>query len=393
LSQAACRLSNGGDETDFKSGEGHVREKKRRAAARRSSRDRKPKIVAVDIFCGAGGLTHGLAKAGIDVRLGVDIDPRCEYPYTANNNAKFLRKSVVQLGSSDLPSEFDEAPLRLLAGCAPCQPFSMYRQKADSSDKRWNLLKHFGRLAEECDPDFITMENVPNLANQKVFQKFVRKIERLGFHVSHEVVDCAQFGVPQHRQRLVFLASKLAPISLLKPKRKRRSRTVKHAIGKLPSLTAGDICASDPLHQACDLSDLNLKRIRASRPGGTWRDWNKKLVAPCHRKKTGKTYPSVYGRMEWGQPAPTMTTQYFGFGNGRFGHPTQDRGISLREGAILQSFPKNYKFVEPSEKIYRKTIGRLIGNAVPVRLAEVIGNTFVAHIRAYRRALHKSANS
>lgn len=359
----------------------------RKAKRRVRSKPPKPVIEAIDLFCGAGGLTRGLEKAGINVRLGVDIDPACEYPYTANNNAKFLRKSVVRLDSSDLPSEFDEAPLRLLAGCAPCQPFSSYRKKADSSDKRWNLLKHFGRLAEECDPDFITMENVPNLANQMVFRKFVKKIERLGFHVSHEVVDCTQFGVAQHRQRLVLLASKYGPISLLKPKRKRRPRTVKQAIGKLPRLKAGQICASDSLHQACDLSELNLKRIKASRPGGTWRDWDEELVTPCHRKKTGKTYPSVYGRMEWSQPAPTMTTQYFGFGNGRFGHPTQDRGISLREGAVLQSFPKNYKFVDPSKTFSRKTIGRLVGNAVPVRLAEVIGNTFVAHTQTHKKAL------
>jgi hypothetical protein len=142
--------------------------------------------------------------------------------------------------------------------------------------------------------------------------------------------------------------------------------------------------SKDPLHQSCELSELNLRRIRASKPGGSWRDWDDELVARCHRRTTGKSYPGVYGRMAWNAPAPTMTTQYFGFGSGRFGHPSQARGISLREGAILQSFPRSYRFVAEGEKIRRKTIGRLVGNAVPVKLAEVIGKTILVHAREYR---------
>jgi DNA (cytosine-5)-methyltransferase 1 len=138
------------------------------------------------------------------------------------------------------------------------------------------------------------------------------------------------------------------------------------------------------LHQSCELSELNLKRIRASKPGGTWRDWDTELVAACHRRATGKTYPGVYGRMVWDEPAPTMTTQYFAFGSGRFGHPSQARGISLREGAILQSFPRGYKFVKRGQPIFRKTVGRLIGNAVPVKLGEAIGKSILSHVRSQR---------
>jgi DNA (cytosine-5)-methyltransferase 1 len=318
-----------------------------------------------------------LAKAGIDVRYGVDIDPACEYPYVANNPGKFLLKSVVGLSAADIAIE-DKHTLKLLAGCAPCQPFSSYWQKADSRDRRWNLLNDFARLAEETKPDFITMENVPNLAKQDVFRRFVRRLKKEKFHVSHEVVDCTEFGVPQQRQRLVLLASKLGPITLRRGRR-RKAKTVKQAIAKLPKLEAGQTDARDPLHQASELSDLNLKRIKASKPGGSWRDWDPNLVAPCHKRDSGKTYPGVYGRMEWNAPAPTITTQYFGFGNGRFGHPVQDRAISIREGAILQSFPKGYKFVKPGKKIHRKTLGRLVGNAVPVKLAEAIGKTLLAH--------------
>ena len=228
------------------------------------------------------------------------------------------------------------------------------------------------------------MENVPNLAKQKVFRAFVSRLEKQGFNVSHEVIDCSEFGVPQTRRRLVLLASKLGPISLMR-KQKPKTITVKQAISKLPRLKAGQICKRDPLHQASELSSLNLQRIRASTPGGTWRDWDEELVAPCHKRESGKTYPGVYGRMTWSEPAPTITTQYFGFGNGRFGHPSQDRAISIREGAILQSFPKTYRFVESEKPIYLKTLGRLIGNAVPVKLGEAIGNTLIAHAEEYAR--------
>nr|WP_155262542.1 DNA cytosine methyltransferase [Bradyrhizobium sp. BR2003] len=234
------------------------------------------------MFCGAGGLTNGLAKAGIDVRLGVDIDPACEYPYTANNNGEFLLKSVVELSAEDVDVGGGRS-LKLLAGCAPCQPFSSYHQKATTEDGRWNLLNHFGRLAEEVQPDLITMENVPNLAKQEVFSQFVNRLKKQGFSVSHEVIDCSEFGVPQTRRRLVLLASKLGPISLPR-KRKRKTKTVEQAISKLPRLKAGQVCEADPLHQASELSDLNLKRIQASKPGGTWRDWPEELVAPCHNR-------------------------------------------------------------------------------------------------------------
>lgn len=348
-------------------------------------------VRAIDLFCGVGGLTRGLENSGIDVRLGVDIDPACEYPYVANNGARFLLKSVADLSAADLTKACGGASYKLLAGCAPCQPFSTYQRKLGPSDGRWHLLRQFGRLAEEIQPDFITMENVPNLEKQAIFRKFVSDLKRQEFHVRHEVVNCADYGVPQQRRRLVLLASKLGPIELLDPKSRHMHKTVREAIGVLPPLHAGEVCKRDPLHQACELSDLNLQRIRASTPGGTWRDWDDALIAECHKRSTGKTYPSVYGRMAWNEPAPTMTTQYYGFGNGRFGHPDQDRAISLREGAILQSFPKGYKFVPKGAPIYRKTIGRLIGNAVPVKLGEAIGRSILAHVRFHSESDRKAA--
>lgn len=342
------------------------------------------KIKAVDLFCGAGGLTRGLEAAGIDVVTGVDIDPACEYPFTANNNASFLKKSVEDITAEDFTDALKGASLTLLAGCAPCQPFSTYSQgKAGPKDERRNLLNHFARLVKEMQPDLVTMENVPRLEKQHVFAEFVADLREDDYWVFHNVVDCADYGVPQHRQRLVLLASKHGPIEMIPPTVKAEFyETVRDAIEELPPLKAGDICLDDPLHQASELSALNLKRIRASKAGGTWRDWDKELVADCHKKKSGKTYPGVYGRMPWDQPAPTMTTQFFGFGNGRFGHPHQNRAISLREGAILQSFPRDYKFVAEGDPVYIKTVGRLIGNAVPVKLGHAIGKSIVRHIKS-----------
>lgn len=344
---------------------------------------RKPKkIQAIDLFCGAGGLTCGLKKAGVIVRLGVDVDPACQYPFEYNNNTTCLLQDVREITSAKLAGHYiDDDSVRLVAGCAPCQTFSTYNKKASESDSRWWLLREFLRVVRELEPELVTMENVPGLKDHSVFGEFLTFLREAGYQVSDQVVRCMDYGIPQQRERLVVLASRLGPIMLLPPSHfRRRTRTVREAIADLPALTAGSFDQFDPIHQSASVSATNMKRIRASKPGGTWRDWQPDLVAECHKKKTGKTYPGVYGRMSWDEAAPTITTQFFGFGNGRFGHPEQDRAISLREGAILQSFPRNYRFTAPDEPIHKTTIGRLVGNAVPVRLGEIIGKSFMHHL-------------
>lgn len=324
--------------------------------------------VAVDLFCGAGGLTRGLLNSGIQVAAGYDIDDACQFPFEFNNPpAKFYRKSVVELEGQELSSHFGSSSTRILVGCAPCVTFSRYAQRLDRRrDPKWSLLKQFARLVREVRPDIVSMENVPELQHHSIFQTFLSALCDYGFHVGSEssrVVYCPDFGIPQHRNRLVILASRLGPIELLPPTHStEKHRTVADALRALPKLKAGEQCRTDPMHRASGLSSLNLRRIRHSEPGGTWRDWPRQLVADCHRKLGGKTYPSVYGRMEWDRPSPTVTTQFYGFGNGRFGHPDQDRALSLREGAILQSFPETYAFVAPGQEYSFKTVGRMIGN-------------------------------
>lgn len=344
------------------------------------------RVEAIDLFCGAGGLTYGLEQAGISVRVGVDIDPACQYPYTANNSGEFLLKSVNDLGKSELSKHFSKNSVSLLAGCAPCQTFSSYNQKANSSDERWWLLGEFGRLIEELIPDIVTMENVPGLYTQDIFQEFLTLLHRNKYRIWCKVIDCSLYGLPQQRKRLVLMGSKFDEIELLSPSKfKNDSCTVREAISTLPAIKAGEVYKGDPLHQSASLSKLNQQRIRASRPGGTWREWKKELIACCHRKTTGKTYPGVYGRMEWDKPAPTMTTQFFGFGNGRFGHPEQDRAISLREGAILQGFPRDYNFAQPGCRISKTGLGRMIGNAVPVPLGRLIGESIRTHLAGLKK--------
>ncbi len=342
----------------------------------------RPAIRCVDLFCGVGGLTHGLIKGGIQVVAGVDIDPQCRFPYESNNNAVFVEKNVSDLSGSELAAMFGDAEFRLLSGCAPCQPFSTYSRKGrlNRNDIKWDLVSDFGRLVQETQPDFVTMENVPQLLDHDVFKAFLGNLE--GYTSWWKIVDCAEYGIPQTRKRLVLLASRLGSVELLHPNLSGQvCTTVRQAISHLPALEAGCSDSNDALHTASSLSDLNLRRIRASKPGGTWRDWDKALIAQCHRRDSGQTYPSVYGRMEWDAQAPTMTTQCFGFGNGRFGHPEQDRAITLREAAILQTFPDNYNFLAPGESVRFNKFGRLIGNAVPVRLGEVLAQSLIEHVQ------------
>lgn len=337
-------------------------------------------LACIDLFCGAGGLTHGLILEGIPVVAGIDVDPACRHPLETNNNARFIQEDISRSKPAKLQALFGDAEIRVLAGCAPCQPFSTYAQRYDTvGSPRWSLLYEFARLVKGVRPDIVTMENVPTVEKHQVYSDFVATLEKLGYKVWHDVVDCSDYGLPQRRRRMVLLASRLSQIELIEAGHK-SPMTVREAIGRLPSIVAGGSLPSDPLHAASKLSKVNLQRIRASRPGGTWRDWPKRLIADCHQRDTGHSYPGVYGRMVWDEPAPTLTTQYYGFGSGRFGHPEQDRAISLREGAILQGFPKDYSFVPEGAPIRFKALGRMIGNAVPVTLGRIIGRSILKHL-------------
>lgn len=339
----------------------------------------KKQVEVVDLFCGVGALSHGLKRAGLKIVAGYDIDDRCKFAFENNNDGTFYSKSVAKLSATEIKSHFSEGSASVLAGCAPCQPFSTYKHRYEE-DPQWSLVSKFAQLAAEVKADYVTMENVPSLLRYKggkVFSDFEATLRSAGYKVQHAIARCEQFGVPQRRRRLVVIASrrrKLPPLVA----NEEGQRSVRGAISQLSPVAAGESDPNDPLHVASALSELNMRRIRASQPGGTWRDWPEALRAACHRRPSGKTYPGVYARMEWDNPAPTMTTQCYGYGNGRFGHPEQDRAITLREAALLQSFPPDYAFLPPHETISMKEVGRWIGNAVPVNLAEAIGKLIIA---------------
>lgn len=345
-------------------------------------------ISAVDLFCGAGGLTLGLRRAGIQVDAGIDIDPLAEYAYASNNKGStFHRWDLAKSSPTAIRKLFARGRIRLLAGCAPCQPFSKLTNGMDHHGS-WNMLNNFARFADKVRPELITMENVPELAQRgrRVFNRFINTLKRSGYYVDWKIVHCAEYGAPQARRRLVLVASRLGPIYV--PEGRYRNpekwQTVRRAIDSLPRLKSGGQDPTDPLHVAAQLSPLNLKRIRATpRDGGSRNDWPRSLVLKCHRRPSGSRYLAIYGRMWWDKPAPTMTTLCTGIGNGRFGHPEQNRAITLREAALLQTFPRNYVFWPTDTKLNRGAVSRLIGNAVPPIVATVLGRSLLKHVAQY----------
>lgn len=349
------------------------------------------RTAVVDVFCGAGGLTHGFIKEGFNITAGIDFDGTCQFPFEFNNHAVFLKEDVMKLKSDTIKGYLKDANIKILIGCAPCQPFSTYNNADDrKKDGKWRLLYKFSELIKEVSPDVFSMENVPALKvfdKGKVLSDFKESLLEAGYYVTEFIVNCEEYGIPQHRKRLVVLGSKYAAIDLIPPTCKTPAdyKTVRDAISALPPLKAGETSQDDPLHRCARLEAKNLSRIKASKPGGTWRDWPDSIIAECHKKTSGATFASVYGRMSWDEPSPTMTTLCFGYGNGRFGHPEQDRAISLREAALFQTFPMDYQFVKPGGKYVTKILGRQIGNAVPVELGRVIAQSIARHLKIIGR--------
>lgn len=349
-----------------------------------------PKVSAIDLFCGAGGLSLGLKQAGVRIAAGIDLDPACAYPFKQNLCAEFIHKNVANVTGRELEAIWKRRKgYRLLAGCAPCQPFSSHRRGADtSSEQNWDLLTHFSRLVDESLPDFVTMENVTRLGKMTVFRDFAEHLRGLGYAVDHGNLYGPDFGLPQERRRLVLVASKHGEIRVpVGDTSKKNYRTVRQEIENLPALKHGDVDPTDALHAARRLAPINLDRMRVSRPGGTWRDWPEELLAPCHRKSTGASFQSFYGRMVWDSPSPTITTQSYNFGTGRFGHPQQDRSLTLREAAMLQGFPREYEFVPAGERPSMLSVGRLIGNAVPPVFGRAVGNAILEKVRVISKEL------
>jgi DNA (cytosine-5)-methyltransferase 1 len=266
--------------------------------------------------------------------------------------------------------------VRLFSGCAPCQPFSRQNRNQSRTDPRRNLLRVFQKFVTALHPEFVVVENVPGLQNldhSGPLSGFLRALTTHGYDYKVDVLRALEFGVPQERKRLVIVASRLGTPVLPQPTHvstKRPARTVRKTIGRLRSLEDGGIDKYDPDHAAMRLSAANKARIRATPEGGDRRSWDKSLVSDCHLLHGGHT--DAYGRMWWDKPASGLTTRCLSYSNGRFGHPEQDRAMSLREAALLQTFPSSFRF-----KGSLTSRGRQVGNAVPPLMARRIAQALV----------------
>ncbi len=338
-------------------------------------------MIAVDFFCGGGGMTRGLMDAGIDVIAGIDSNPNCRETYEKNNKNLYLEEDICKLSPQilleKLPQLKDSDDV-LLVGCAPCQPFSILRREEfdDSGNsiphKSVNLLVEFGRFVKALHPAHVLVENVPGLKGkgQEVLTNFKQMLKKEGYNINEKIIYARDYGVPQNRRRYVLIASRIFQPKVPKPQYGKGLipyKTVREAIGKYPVIIAGGEDKTYSNHKAANLKPILQKRIAATpHDGGSRTDWPEELVLNCHKDFKGHT--DVYGRMKWDEPSPTLTVKCFSLSNGRFGHPEQDRAISLREAAALQTFPDDYIFYGSMQEI-----GRQIGNAVPVLLAKILG--------------------
>lgn len=340
-------------------------------------------INVIDFFSGCGGTSSGLQEAGHSIMAGLDIDADAARTFQLNfPGASFVLGDVRELQTDILDPIIKnrEAPL-LFTGCAPCQPFSRQNRGATKTDPRRSLLAEFSRFVEAWLPEYVFVENVPGLQKAKrsgPLEEFQRCLQTLGYSFDTQVVPALWYGVPQTRERLVVVASRLGPIEVPGPTHGAEEgqppyATVRDWIAGLPPIEAGQCHPDDPDHVAAKLSDLNLQRIRATPEGGDRRSWPMHLWLDCHKSYGGHT--DVYGRLAWDRPAAGLTTRCISYSNGRFGHPEQDRAISIREAASLQTFPRSYRFTGNMSSRAKQ-----IGNAVPPLMARAFGSHYARHL-------------
>lgn len=339
-------------------------------------------LSAVDFFCGAGGMSYGLMRSGIRVIAGIDNDFTCKDTYESNiTNARFLHADLTSLSPEQIESELGVHPdddRMVFAGCSPCQFWSKIRTNKSKSQKTAFLLTQFQNFIAWFRPGFVVIENVPGLATRQkesILPGFIDFLAKKGYRYADGIVNTVEFGIPQHRKRYLLLATRHdIPVSLPKAE-PRKDLVLRKFIGPangFEPISAGHR-DTDPSrnHTSANLSELNLKRIRRTKKnGGTRLDWKEdtELQLNAYRGRDSN-FRDVYGRMEWDKPAPTITTRFISLSNGRFGHPEEDRAISIREGATLQSFPPSYIFKGTN----LNSVARQIGNAVPPELAKRIG--------------------
>jgi len=337
------------------------------------------KRTAIDLFSGAGGLTQGLKQAGFTVVGAVESVPTYAESYRMNHPKTNLKESdITKIEPADYMNELGlkVGELDLLAGCPPCQGYSTIgtRNRGKRNDPRNELVYEVLRFAIAFQPKTIMMENVPALNNDDRLKRLVSKLEKLGYKVDHKVLKMSNYGVPQARRRMIMLASRFDNIEVVKQELDEdKMKTVREAIAFLPP--KGD--SNDPLHDATDNRSDKVKTRIAMIPkdGGSRSDLGEENQLECHKRTSG--FRDVYGRMAWDKPSPTITGGCNNPSKGRFLHPEENRVITLREAALLQTFPPDYKF---SFKSGKTGVAMMIGNALPPTFIEFHARKLLKHL-------------
>jgi DNA (cytosine-5)-methyltransferase 1 len=349
-----------------------------------------PVLRTVDFFCSAGGVTCGLRQAGLTVLAGIDVDKRCELTYELNNpGSEFIESNISELTVTELQhrlniESYDDG--LLFVGCSPCQYYSIMQTNRDQSWQTRLLLADFERFIDYFRPGYILIENVPGIDKKagSPLSGFKKNLTKWAYRLSETVVNASHYGVPQNRRRYILMATRLPGELLIPPGDATLAPTVRSAIdperrGFAP-IGPGHVDPTPFMHTTTRLSPLNIERLLATPvDGGTRLAWrhDPHLQLRCYVGRDDD-FVDVYGRMFWDLPSPTITTKFNSITNGRFAHPDQHRGLSLREGAVLQSFPDTYTFHSTSTN----TIARMIGNAVPPELVRRLGITLMNHYHA-----------
>ncbi|QOJ27384.1 MAG: DNA cytosine methyltransferase [Ignavibacteriales bacterium] len=338
------------------------------------------KLISIDLFCGVGGLTEGLQKAGFQTKLAFEIDEIAAKAYKLNHkNTKVITSDIRHVSTKEVKKELGKKTIHLLAGCPPCQGFSSIRRlnkPEPVKDDRNELITEFVRFVKELKPYTFMMENVPGLALDKSFKKALKDLEKAGYYKPDwKVVNISDYGVPQNRKRLVLVGSRLAPLKIAESTKKRK--TVRQVIGKLPKPEN----SKDPLHQIFPIHSEKILNFIKDIPknGGSRKDLGKHRQLKCH-KKENVGFNDVYGRLRWDDFSTTITGGCLNPSKGRFLHPEQDRCISAREASMLQTFPKTYKFPIGAP---RTKIALMIGNALPPEFSRIQAENIKQHIQTY----------
>lgn len=337
------------------------------------------KYNAIDLFSGCGGQTEGLHQAGFNTKVAIEIVDDAVLAFKMNHmETEVIKRDIRLISAEEVREKLDGAPLHLLAGCPPCQGFSSIRRlnrKKSVRDDRNSLVMEYLRLVEELRPMTIMMENVPGLVDYYLFKNVVKRLEELGYNPKVEVVNVKDYGVPQNRKRMIMVGSLLGEITIAKPTGQKV--TVKDVIGNLESTEKTD----DPVHKiVASHTPKVMERIKLTpKNGGSRKDLPKEYKLKCH---TGENigFNDVYGRLRWNDYSTTITGGCLNPSKGRFLHPEENRCITAREAALLQSFPKEYRF---PTNIPKTALALLIGNALPPKFSYWQSKNVAEHLNEY----------